>query len=191
VAGDLKLAYAQFEELETFARFGARLDDNTRKIIEHGRRIRACLKQPEGSPASVPAQIAVLLALTAELFDPVPLDKMIDAERAVQTAASGIAPDVCARFETATKLSDEDRKAIVEIARQALAPFQPKPEPKPEAKPEPKPEAKTEPKPKPDAKTEPKPKPDAKTEPKPEPGAKPVAPADVTAKPKPELKEKS
>ena len=45
VAGDLKLAYAQFEELETFARFGARLDENTRKIIEHGRRIRACLKQ--------------------------------------------------------------------------------------------------------------------------------------------------
>jgi F-type H+-transporting ATPase subunit alpha len=130
VAGDLKLAYAQFEELETFARFGARLDDNTRKIIEHGRRIRACLKQPEGSPASVPAQIAALLALTAELFDPVPLDKMIDAERAVQTAASGIAPEVCARFMTATKLSDEDRKSIVEIARQALAPFQPKPEPK-------------------------------------------------------------
>ena len=47
VAGDLKLSYAQFEELETFARFGARLDEDTRKIIEHGRRIRACLKQPE------------------------------------------------------------------------------------------------------------------------------------------------
>ncbi|MGB5096274.1 MAG: alternate F1F0 ATPase, F1 subunit alpha, partial [Porticoccaceae bacterium] len=47
VAGDLKLAYAQFEELETFARFGARLDEDTRKVIEHGRRIRACLKQVE------------------------------------------------------------------------------------------------------------------------------------------------
>ncbi|MCB1209860.1 MAG: alternate F1F0 ATPase, F1 subunit alpha, partial [Verrucomicrobiales bacterium] len=34
VAGDLKLAYAQFEELETFARFGARLDEDTRKTIE-------------------------------------------------------------------------------------------------------------------------------------------------------------
>ena len=50
-AGDLKLAYAQFEELETFSRFGARLDESTRKIIEHGRRIRACLKQPK-SPRS-------------------------------------------------------------------------------------------------------------------------------------------
>jgi F-type H+-transporting ATPase subunit alpha len=31
VAGDLKLAYAQFEELETFARFGARLDEDTQR----------------------------------------------------------------------------------------------------------------------------------------------------------------
>ena len=133
VAGDLKLAYAQFEELETFARFGARLDEDTRKIIEHGRRIRACLKQPEFAPVSVPAQIAVLLALTAELFDPVPLDQMTDAEHAVHEAAANIPAEVCARFETADNLSDEDRKTIIEIARQALARFQPKPEAKPEA----------------------------------------------------------
>ncbi len=130
VAGDLKLAYAQFEELETFARFGARLDEDTRKIIEHGRRIRACLKQPEFAPVSVPAQIAVLLALTAELFDRVPLDQMTDAEHAVQEAAANIPAEVCARFETADKLSDEDRKTIIEIARKALIRFQPKPESK-------------------------------------------------------------
>jgi F-type H+-transporting ATPase subunit alpha len=133
VAGDLKLAYAQFEELESFARFGARLDDGTRKTIEHGRRIRACLKQPELSPVSVPAQIAVLLALTAELFDAVPMDRMTDAERAVQTAAAGISADVLARFETAPKLSDADRKTTVDTARAALAPFQPKPETPPQA----------------------------------------------------------
>src|SRR5579872_3844748 len=106
VAGDLKLAYAQFEELETFARFGARLDENTRKIIEHGRRIRACLKQAEFAPVSVPAQITVLLALTAELFDQIALDRMLDAEDAVQKAATNIPAEVCARFECATKLSD-------------------------------------------------------------------------------------
>jgi F-type H+-transporting ATPase subunit alpha len=125
VAGDLKLAYAQFEELETFSRFGARLDEPTRKIIEHGRRIRACLKQPEFAPVSVPAQIAVLLALSAELFDAVPIEHMPDAERAVQAAAETVPAEVRARFETADTLSDEDRKTIIEIARQALAPFQP------------------------------------------------------------------
>jgi F-type H+-transporting ATPase subunit alpha len=137
VAGDLKLAYAQFEELETFARFGARLDDDTRKIIEHGRRIRACLKQPEGAPESVAEQIAVLLALSAELFDSVPIDRMTDAEHAVREAAANIPADVSARFETGEKLSDEDRETIIEIARQSLVRFQPKPEAKPDAEPEP------------------------------------------------------
>jgi len=128
VAGDLKLAYAQFEELETFARFGARLDDNTRKIIEHGRHIRACLKQSELAPVAVPAQIAVLLALTAELFDAVSLDQMHDAQHAVHEAAVKIPAEIRERFETADKLSDEDRETIIEIARQALAPFQSEPE---------------------------------------------------------------
>ncbi|MEO8559494.1 MAG: alternate F1F0 ATPase, F1 subunit alpha [Rhodospirillales bacterium] len=127
VAGDLKLAYAQFEELEAFARFGARVDEDTGKTIAHGRRIRACLKQAEFSPVSVPAQIAVLLALTAGLFDPVALEQMNDAERAVEKAAPSIPTAIRARFDSADKLSDEDRQAIVEIARQALIAFQPKP----------------------------------------------------------------
>ncbi len=129
VAGDLKLAYAQFEELETFARFGARLDEDTRKIIEHGRRIRACLKQPEGAPVSVPQQITILLALTAELFDRVPLDRMTEAEQAVSEAAAAIPAEVRKRLDTADTLSDEDRATIIEIARQTLETFQPQPEP--------------------------------------------------------------
>jgi F-type H+-transporting ATPase subunit alpha len=60
VAGDLKLGYAQFEELETFARFGAHLDENTKKIVEHGQKIREYFKQPELSPVSVVDQIAML-----------------------------------------------------------------------------------------------------------------------------------
>ena len=132
VAGDLKLSYAQFEELETFARFGARLDEDTRTIIEHGRRIRACLKQPELSPVSVPAQIVILLALTAGLFDTLPLERMTDAEQAVVEAAANIPAEIVARFESAKKMSDKDREAMIEIARNALAGFKDKPTAVPE-----------------------------------------------------------
>jgi F-type H+-transporting ATPase subunit alpha len=134
VAGDLKLAYAQFEELETFSRFGARLDENTRKIIEHGRRIRACLKQPEFAPVPVPAQITLLLALSAGLFDRVPLDQMTDAEHTLRDAAADIPTEVRQRLEVAEKLSGEDRETIIQLARKALARFQPKPKPEPQEK---------------------------------------------------------
>jgi F-type H+/Na+-transporting ATPase subunit alpha len=123
VAGDLKLAYSQFEELETFARFGARLDEDNRKVIEHGLRIRACLKQPEFSPVPVSAQIAVLLALTGELFSEVPIDRMTDAEQAVRKAAAEIPAEVRERLDTADRLSDEDRETIIGIARKAIQEF--------------------------------------------------------------------
>ena len=154
VAGDLKLAYAQFEELETFSRFGARLDENTRKSIEHGRRIRACLKQPEFAPVPVPAQIVVLLALTAELFDLVPLDQMTEAEHALREVTADIPADVRERLDTAEKLSDSDRETIVQIARKSLARFQPKPETKPDLQTKVKPKPKGEPKPEAKAKPE-------------------------------------
>jgi F-type H+-transporting ATPase subunit alpha len=153
VAGDLKLAYSQFEELETFARFGARLDEDNRKVIEHGRRIRACLKQPEFAPVSMPAQISMLLALTADLFDDVPLDRMTDAEQAVRKAAAKIPAKVGERLDVADELSDADRETIIKIARQALEAFSPEEESKSEHEPEqesqkkPKPETKPQTKP--------------------------------------------
>ena len=128
VTGDLKMAYAQFEELETFARFGARLDEDTRKIIEHGQRIRACLKQSEFAPVSVPGQIAVLLALTAKLFDGIPIDRITEAEHAVQEAAANIPTELAARFNSASALSDEDRATIVRATSDALIRFLPKSE---------------------------------------------------------------
>ncbi|MBR9858082.1 MAG: alternate F1F0 ATPase, F1 subunit alpha [Gammaproteobacteria bacterium] len=123
VAGDLKLAYAQFEELETFARFGARLDEHSRRIIDHGRRIRACLKQPESDPVAMPAQITILLALTSALFDSVPLAKMAEAEAAVRDAAARLADALCERLNGTGALTEQDRETIINIAREALAPF--------------------------------------------------------------------
>nr|WP_298138602.1 alternate F1F0 ATPase, F1 subunit alpha [uncultured Pseudomonas sp.] len=124
VAGDLKLAYAQFEELETFARFGARLGDDSLRVIDHGRRIRACLKQAESAPVSVPAQIATLLALSSELFDGIALAQMRGAGAVVAEAAARLPMDLRERLQAPGKLRDEDREVIIEAARQALRTFQ-------------------------------------------------------------------
>jgi F-type H+-transporting ATPase subunit alpha len=196
--GDLKLAYAQFEELESFSRFGARLDEETRKVIEHGRRIRACLKQPEFSPVPVEAQIAVLLAMGAALFDPVPLERMKEAEQALQTAVASLPPQVRVRLRSPEKLGPQDRESILKIVRDALAPFQPQPAPQAkteEPKPGPTP-SKVNPQPE-DAK---KTKPEAKAEnhqeakpktpsiPKPSPRVDPVSiptPTELKKEPEP------
>ena len=89
VTSDLKLTYSQFEELEAFASFGTRLDENTQKSLERGRRIRAVLNQGESQPMQVPEQIAVLLAVTTGLYDQVPLEEIETAEEI--TAALALA----------------------------------------------------------------------------------------------------
>jgi F-type H+-transporting ATPase subunit alpha len=135
VAGSLKLAYSQFEELEAFAKFGTRLDEATQKTIDHGQRIRACLKQSESHPVSMVEQIIVLLALTAGLLDPLPLDKMNDAEQALQKAIANIPKDVAERLASSDKFSDDDRRDILEIAKHALTSLQPVPVITPATKP--------------------------------------------------------
>jgi F-type H+-transporting ATPase subunit alpha len=134
VAGSLKLAYSQFEELEAFAKFGTRLDNSTQKTIDHGRRIRACLKQSESHPMSMIEQIIVLLALTEGLFDSLPLDKVNDAEQALHKAATEIPADVTGRLTSADKFSEADRKTILDIAQRALASLQPVPAAEPATK---------------------------------------------------------
>jgi F-type H+/Na+-transporting ATPase subunit alpha len=123
VTGALKLAYSQFEELETFAKFGTRLDEHTRKVIEHGRRIRACLKQPASEPVTLPEQIIVLLALINDLFDPIPLTQMKEAELALRKISNEIPEDMREGFASTSAFSESDRQMILQLAERALQPF--------------------------------------------------------------------
>lgn len=123
VAGDLKLAYAQFEELETFARFGARLDEQTRETIKHGKRIRACLAQLEFTPVSVSAQIAILLALNCGLFDSLPVDQMPGVQESVAKACDKLPDDMSKRILKGEKMSDADLRTITQVAKQAVDSF--------------------------------------------------------------------
>ena len=91
----------------------------------------ALVRRPFPPPPSLrPAQSRFPRARTAGVFDGIPRDRMTDAEHALQEAVANIPSDVRARFETAPKLSDDDRKAVVDVARTALVSFQPKPAPK-------------------------------------------------------------
>lgn len=115
VAGDLRLSYSQFEELETFARFGSRLDDATRHAIDRGRRVREVLKQNEAEALTACEQIAALLAVTAGLFDSVPLDQVARHERAVRASVLSQASDICVRIEAGEKLAEADRGRLLEL----------------------------------------------------------------------------
>jgi F-type H+-transporting ATPase subunit alpha len=127
----LKLEYAQFEELETFARFGTRLDEDTKNTIAHGKRIRECLKQPELQQMPVSEQMVILLALKNGLLDTIPLEKIQEAQDALLQNFKDFPGEIIKRLFSNAKMSEEDSKAILQIAGTILSPFQENEEPPP------------------------------------------------------------
>ena len=120
VAGDLRLSYSQFEELESFARFGTRLDDDTRQIIARGQRVREVLKQPQYEPLPVSAQISALLTVTSGLFDEMPLADIIKGEHLVRQAVTDELWEVCQHIQAGQSLKKEERHALLRVAQAAL-----------------------------------------------------------------------
>jgi F-type H+-transporting ATPase subunit alpha len=82
-AGDLRLSYSQFQELESFARFGTRLDQQTRDTLEHGKRVREILKQKQFDFLSSAEQIAVLWITSQGVLDDIPVDQIESAEQKI------------------------------------------------------------------------------------------------------------
>ena len=125
VAGKLKLAYSQFEELEAFSRFGTRLDEHTRQVIGHGQRIRACLAQPQFASVPVVEQIVLIQSLTSGLLDAVPLEKVAAAEAALRGAIAQMPENLRQRCLVDGELAAADTAAVAQIVAGALAAFKP------------------------------------------------------------------
>ncbi len=79
VAGDLRLSYSQFIEVEKFARYSTRIDESTRATLHRGERVREILKQKHYDPHTVAEQAALLLAVNEGLFDTIEIDRMPEA----------------------------------------------------------------------------------------------------------------
>ncbi|MGJ8738191.1 alternate F1F0 ATPase, F1 subunit alpha [Zobellia laminariae] len=124
IAGDLKLGFSQFEELETFARFGSHLDEETKNVIEHGKRIREILKQNELQPLSVVEQIGVLLTLTQGLFDTISIENMREAEKAVIKSIGAIPEAIQKSLYSDKGLDDAGRESMLAATKTALKEFQ-------------------------------------------------------------------
>jgi len=82
VAGSMKLALAQFRELEAFAQFSSDLDPETKKQIERGRRITELLKQPQYSPMPVASQVMIIYAVNNGFFDSTEISAITEKQNA-------------------------------------------------------------------------------------------------------------
>ncbi len=120
LVGELKLSYSQFEELETFARFATRLDDDTKKSLERGRCLREVLRQRRYHPLQDFEQIFIMLALTQGLLDQLPPEQVSPAEKKLCRMAVENLPHICAAITDGETLTPAMQQEILAECRNAL-----------------------------------------------------------------------
>jgi F-type H+-transporting ATPase subunit alpha len=112
LAEPLRLAYAQFLELEMFARFGTIMDERTRRALEHGRRLRAILQQAQYAPRPMEIQVAQLLALEQAIVDRIAIEQVAEFSERLPQWLVAHACDAIAKLIESGELDDAIRSAL-------------------------------------------------------------------------------
>lgn len=107
LSGSIKLELAQFRELEAFTQFGSDLDENTTRIIEHGKRLMEVLKQKANSPLSLAEKSAILYAVNNGYLRDVEVSKVKDFEEELYRELNNKHKDLVNLINKDMKLTDE------------------------------------------------------------------------------------
>lgn len=117
--GGLRLTLAQYKEIEVFNQFSSDLDEATKRRLNHGKNLMYMLRQDQYNPLKQYEQVILLVAAMANVFDEVPANKVTELKEKILAHVKEKLGEVCENLEKSGKLSDEDRKLIVDAAREA------------------------------------------------------------------------
>ncbi len=106
-AGQIRLDYAQFLDLESFARFGGAMEADALLRLEHGKRIRAAMVQKPGKRLSQAGTLAILRAITSKAIDRLPIDQVGAFREQLNLAVGDRTPAIPAAIAAGDTLSDE------------------------------------------------------------------------------------
>ncbi len=107
LSGSIKLELAQYRELEAFTKFGSDLDENTMKVIEHGKRLMEVLKQEENSPLTLAEKAVILYAVNNGHLVDVEVEDIKDFETGMYRFLNNQNQDLVDLINKEQKLTDE------------------------------------------------------------------------------------
>ena len=125
VAGNLKLLYSQYRELQSFAQFGSDLDRDTRERLDQGERIVEVLKQDRNAPVDVAHQVCILYAVTNGYLKDIAVKDIRAYERGLYPYLDKNAFDVLQGIRTTGQLSAEHEAALKQALTDYAAVFVP------------------------------------------------------------------
>ena len=114
LGGGIRLALAQYRELQAFAQFASDLDEATRKQLEHGQRVTELMKQKQYEPLSVAEMGIVIYAAEHGYLEDVTLNKIGDFEAALLSFAKAEFSELMSKINETGDYNDEIQAGIKE-----------------------------------------------------------------------------
>ena len=114
LGGGVRIALAQFRELEAFAQFASDLDDASREQLELGQKVTELMKQKQYSPMSVSEMGLVLFAVEKGYLKDVELTKIADFESALLSYMATEHKDFMDTLAVSGEYSDEVLKTFTD-----------------------------------------------------------------------------
>ncbi len=115
VGGPLRIEYAQYRELASFAQFGSDLDKSTKASLEKGKRIVEMLKQEQYSPMKVEEQVLVIYAITNNFARDVKVDDIKEFEKGLVEYAHANAAGTLEKLKVAKGFDDELKAEMTKL----------------------------------------------------------------------------
>ena len=123
IAAPIRVELAQYRELAAFAQFGSELDADTTEKLAQGERIREILKQPQYQPMPVEKQVMIIYAATKKYLIDIPVEKILDFEKALFEYVDTKYPEVPEAIRTEKVISDETETKLVKAIEECKADF--------------------------------------------------------------------
>ena len=123
IAAPIRVELAQYRELAAFAQFGSELDAQITEKLAQGERIREILKQPQYQPMPVEKQVMIIYAATKKYLIDIPVEKILDFEKALFEYVDTKYPEVPEAIRTEKVISDETEAKLVKAIEECKADF--------------------------------------------------------------------
>lgn len=117
-AGNIRIALAQYREMEVFTQFSSDLDAVTKNQLLYGKGLMELLKQPLEQPMSQHAQVITLCAATGKLFLDVPVAQLKEFQGKLLAWMDEKYPQIGAEIDQTGKLNEALIEKILAAVRE-------------------------------------------------------------------------
>ncbi len=115
VGGPLRIEYAQYRELASFAQFGSDLDKETKAMLEKGKRIVEMLKQDQYAPMKVEDQVLDIYAITNNYAKDIEVSDIKEFEEGLIDYVNVHYKDILKKLKVAADFSDGLKESLDKV----------------------------------------------------------------------------